>query len=427
MTRGPVVIGLLDHMGYGNLGDAAIQDVVIANIRKRIPDARLVAFSFVPDDTAPRHGIPCHPIRWWYPRAGDGLGSVVTPDPGSRLKRALKRHRRLYAALKSVVDLAREAAFLLRSYRAVRGLDVLIISGGGQLGDLWRGPWSHPYTIFKFALLAKLAGRKLYFLNVGAGPLRHPLSRFFTRWALRLADYRSFRDDASRQLVCRLGVNGENDVYPDPVYALDVRQHRARPSSVATRPVVGVNPIGFGDPRVWPRQNARAYQQYLDTLGQFSRWLLERGYGLRVFTNELSVDRYAIADLRTRLAAHVEPEALAQIFRTPSESVHDVLGEMTELDFVVTSKFHGIVFAHLLGKPVIALSYHPKMDSAMTAFGQQRFCADIEQIDLDWLVGAFEALVAESSSITSRCGTAVEACAARLSGQFDRLFVAATR
>src|SRR3990172_9989934 len=61
--RAPKTIGLLDHMGYGNLGDAAIQESVIANIKKRMPNVQLVGFSSVPDDTVTRHGIPCHSIR----------------------------------------------------------------------------------------------------------------------------------------------------------------------------------------------------------------------------------------------------------------------------------------------------------------------------------------------------------------------------
>ena len=415
-------IGLLDHMGYGNLGDAAIQDAVIASIRTRLPDARLVGFSFVPDDTTRRHGIPCHPIRWWYPTLGEPAGAGKARSRRSGLKHALKRRRRLYTGLKAVADLLREARFWIRSYRALRRLDVLVISGGGQLGELWRGPWSHPYAIFKFSLLAKLARRKLYFLNVGAGPLHHPLSRFFARWAVRLADYRSFRDDDSRELVRRLGVKGAIHVYPDPVYALDVRPHRRRRPASPAAPVVGLNPIGFGDPRVWARRDARAYHAYLDTLDQFSAWLLEHGYDLRVFSNELSVDRYAIDDLQVRLAARLEPEAIARMFRTPSGSVHDVLAEMSGFDFVVTSKFHGIVFAHLLGKPVIGVSYHPKMDAAMRAFGQQRFCGDIEHVDAAWLVDAFQALVKDGASIRSECGVGVAACAARLTRQFDELF-----
>ena len=96
---------------------------------------------------------------------------------------------------------------------------------------------------------------------------------------------------------------------------------------------------------------------------------------------------------------------------------------MSECDFIVTSKFHGIVFSHLLRKPVISLSYHRKMDFAMRALGQGRFCADIERFEVDWLIKTFRLLVNESDRIRSGCEAAVEAYAARLSQQFDGLFL----
>jgi hypothetical protein len=94
-------IGLLDHMGYGNLGDAAIQDSVIANIRRRMPEVRLVGFSLVPDDTMKRHGIPCHPIVWSYPRHT----AAEQEDSGS-----VKLKARLKAALMSERSTSRAAA-----------------------------------------------------------------------------------------------------------------------------------------------------------------------------------------------------------------------------------------------------------------------------------------------------------------------------
>ena len=427
----PRSIGLLDHMGYGNLGDAAIQDAVIANIKKRLPNARIIGFSFIPDDTLKRHNIPCYPIRWWYPtlaatEENHGAGRISF---GSRLKSALKSTPLVYSWAKPVSDLMHEAVFLVRSYRVLRSLDVLIISGGGQLCELWRGPWSHPYTIFKFSLLTKLARRQLYILNVGAGPLKHPLSKFFARSAVRLADYRSFRDRDSQELVRSIGVKSKTHVYPDLAYALEIgdRSNAADRSNAklhgASKPTVGLNPIGFCDPRIWPRKEDSLYQEYLGKLTQFSAWLIEHGYTLRVFSTEMSVDRQAIGDLETRLRSRLSPAALeGQFFWNPSESVTDVLREMSELDFIVTSKFHGIIFSHLLGKPVISLSYHRKMDVAMRAVGQSRFSADIEHFDVDSLIQAFRSLVDESRRIQSGSAAAVEANAARLSEQFDGLF-----
>jgi hypothetical protein len=67
-------------------------------------------------------------------------------------------------------NLVRELVRLGRSFKVLRSLDSLIIAGGGQLCELWRGPWSHPYNVFKFSVLTKLANRKLLFLKVGAQP-----------------------------------------------------------------------------------------------------------------------------------------------------------------------------------------------------------------------------------------------------------------
>lgn len=41
-------IGLLGPYGYGNLGDAAIQEAMIQNIRQRFPHAQIVGFSLNP-------------------------------------------------------------------------------------------------------------------------------------------------------------------------------------------------------------------------------------------------------------------------------------------------------------------------------------------------------------------------------------------
>lgn len=420
----PMVIGLLDHMGYGNLGDAAVQESVIANIRKRLPNTQFVGFSLIPGDTTKRHGIPAYPILRWYPRLEPaGTQATDRETVKSTLKSVLKRAPRLYALAKLPLEAVREVVFWARSYRALRTLDLLIISGGGQLGELWRGPWSHPYTILKFSLLAKLARRKLYFLNVGAGPLRHPLSRVFVRWAVGCADYLSFRDDDSADLIRSLGVKSKIHVYPDPAYALDVGNHARSVPRNSSTPVVGLNPIGFCDSRIWPRKNDLAYHEYLRKITQFSVWLLMQGYDLRVFTTDPSVDGLAIDDLRAQLSLRLTPEMLNRAFGPPAWGVDDVLQVMSACDFIVTPKFHGIIFSQLLGKPVIALSYHRKMDVAMREVDQGRFCADIERFDSDWLTAAFLALTDESSGIRMAQETAVGARVATLTRQFDNLFL----
>ena len=410
-------IGLLDHMGYGNLGDAATQDAVITNINLRLPGVQIIAFSLVPQDTTKRHGIPCHPIRRWVQTPEEKTHEVRDAvNLGSRLKTVLKRSRALYASAKPFSEFAHEALFWIRSYRILSTIDLVIISGGGQLDDLWP---SQPYTLFVFALLTRLAGKKLYLLNVGVGNLTRTLDKIFAKWVVWLAHYRSVRDLDSQQRLTQFGVGAHTHVYPDLVYSLEVEELREQ-KRILSKPTVGLNPAGFCDPRIWPRKNERIYRHYIEKLFNFSVWLLDRGYDVRLFSTDFGVDKYALADLKARLCSRLTP---TEIFRAPSEGVRDVLNEMAECDFIVTSKFHGIVFSHLLGKPVISLNYHRKMDTLMEDAGQAAFCADIEQFDAAWLKETFSSLVDQSSGIKRQYATAVRINANKLSQQFDDLFM----
>ena len=163
-------------------------------------------------------------------------------------------------------NLARELAHLGRSFKVLRSLDTLIIAGGGQLCELWRGPWSHPYNVFKFSVLTKLANRKLLFLNVGAGPLNSFLGRAFVKCSVYLADYVSFRDVESQTLVHRPGGERQTHVFPDSAYALDISEYEIGNA------VSGVQTAGWAQPHRILRPSYLAEKRcvYLFTLSRQS-------------------------------------------------------------------------------------------------------------------------------------------------------------
>lgn len=191
--------------------------------------------------------------------------------------------------------------------------------------------------------------------------------------------------------------------------------------------------MSYCDPRIWPRKDQRVYEAYLQKLTHFSLWLLHQGYQLRIFTTSAGVDKNAVADLEERLRRPPAEGATAEKGQWPPgtvqtilcPSVSEMLQEMSGWDFVITSRYHGVIFSHLLAKPVIALSYQGKSDVAMEPLGLEAFTADIENFDASWLIETFRRLVAESESIRSREAQAVTARTKALRGQFDRLFAPA--
>ncbi len=456
-------ISLFDHMGFGNMGDAAVLESFIANIKKRLPDARLTAFSQSPHDTKERHDLPCYPIRWCYPGWKD---SPVPPagglSPRPRLKSRLKRISVFYALAKPVHDCFQGLAHLVRSYKIVRSLDLLIIAGGGQLCDLYG---DIPYNVFKFCVLAKLAKTPVCIVGVGADLLRRPVNKLFARWSVGSARYVSFRSVESQALVRSLGVKRETHVCPDPAYGLDPRDYlTAKPSAVpapikaisvfrdlgidleaglprdsggvrngsthsigksseASTRRVGLNPISFCDPRRWPRKDAAVYQRYLGELAAFSSWLLAQNYHLEIFASDI-MDVYAMEDLRQKLLAGLSSAAASRVSFRLALTLRELLLQMSTFDFVVTSKFHGVIFSHLLGKPVIALSYLPKTDHLMRAVGHDRYCRDVEHIDAAWLIERFERMVRESNQLRLLFRDTSAAYYNTVQAEFDRLFAA---
>jgi polysaccharide pyruvyl transferase WcaK-like protein len=426
-------IGLLNHMGGGNLGDDATQDAVIENIKSRWPNAEIFGFSMNPDDTQTRHGIRSYPIRreTWYSRYKPVDDSMTIK---TKVKAALREHRlltRLLKAIHTVViriprALSYELLFLAYSFRIIRSFDLLIISGGGQLLDSWGGPWKFPYTVFKWTVLAKLSRTKCYFLNVGAGPLSHPLGKWFVKNALRLADYVSFRDDNSRALVQKIGFTGKSQVSADCVYALDLSAHSTR-NVARQEPIVGLSPMAYCDPRVYWQKDQPIYERFIHNVGSFGSWLGQNHYRLALFSTDIWFDSQTIEDVKAALGNANGDLQSRLVKHERITGIDGLLSQMNSMDYVVTCRFHGVVFAHLLNKPVLALSHHPKVSALMNDLGLARYCVDIRNCDVNMLKETFLSLVGNSDEIRSRMADRLACYRRSLSIQFDQLFPQGTR
>lgn len=425
-------IGLLDHFGGGNLGDDATIDAVMHSIKGRWPEALIFGFSMNPKDTQTRHGIPSYPIRQhtWdeYAPTSKLIDRKVTLK--ERLKLAVDKRlalRNIVRAINTVgvripSALFNELIFLAASFRIIRSFDLLVISGGGQLTEAWGGPWSFPFTILKWVVLAKLSRVKCYFINVGAGPLHHPLSRYFVKHSLFFADYVSFRDDKSRDLAEEIGFTGSAQVVADCVYSLDISRLRPRPPTGGLgEPIVGISPMAYCDPRVYWEKDKAVYQSFIRTLAQFGSCLSQYHYRLALFSTDIWLDSRTIEELTMALKNDIANAG--RVTQTPITGTKDLLLLMSSMDYIVTCRFHGVVFAHMLNIPVLAISHHPKVATLMNDLGLSEYCVDIRACDASVLSERFQRLVMNREEIKSRMARRLEVYKQALSVQFDKLFV----
>jgi polysaccharide pyruvyl transferase WcaK-like protein len=286
-----------------------------------------------------------------------------------------------------------ETVFLCRSFAALRRIDRLLIAGGGQLGDYFGGPWGYPFDLFRWCLIARLAGARVAFVSVGAEPIRSGTSKRLLRWALALADYRSFRDESSRELIERIGASGPHTVCPDLVHALRLpppRGSRARDATLT----VGINPIPFFDARYWTEHDDAVYQDYVSTLAAFTSWLIERGHRVVFFPTQVHADPPVIRDIELAMKRTASLGWEERVDAPPVASFDGLATALSLVDVVVASRFHGIIFSFLLDRPVLGLSYYRKTEDLMADMGQSDYVLAIRGLELDTLIGRFVQLEA---------------------------------
>lgn len=401
-------IAVFAHCGNANLGDDALFAAVVQNVRMRLPEAEIIGFTFNPEDSCQRHGIPSYPIRRPAKtnppsappttvaqsepskNASGGLRSALKSIPG--LAPLVRGCRRLAGAVAAVPA---EAKFLIDSYRRLQGVELLLMAGSQQLSDHFGGPWGFPYTVFKFTLLSRLRGAKVALLSVGAGPLNSPISRFFARRVLSMVAYRSYRDAESSRYVMSLGVPGSHPVLPDLVYSLPlpVPKESAKPG----RTVVGINPLPFYDHRYWHIADAGRYAHYVKELATFADWLESSGHCVFFFATQMRSDVLTVDDVRNAMkASGSSPNVLAS---NKIEGLQDLVNEISRADMIVAHRYHGILFSLSMTKPVLGLIYHEKGRALMSQAGQGDYVLDAEALRADDMIERFKAMEADAAAI----------------------------
>jgi polysaccharide pyruvyl transferase WcaK-like protein len=398
--RPPGKIFLFGMFGVGNLGNEATLQAMLHNVRRFLPNAEVSCICAGPEAVAQDYSIPAYLIR------------ELPLSPLNSQKLRLLR--------KIVVAIPLELCRWLMVVRRLEGTDMLVMTGTGMLSDLGIHPLGLHYDILRWSVVAKLCRCKLMFVSVGAGPIRHPLSRFFVKAALGMANYRSFRDSFSRTYVEGLGISTRNKVYPDLAFSLpkDVAAHD-RPTD-SCRPVIGVGLITHDLRRDTSEKDEDLYRDYIINMSAFVGWLVAHKYIVRLLIGDVEYDSRARQDLKSSL----EPSGVMgpDLIDEPAQSAGELLSQLARTDIVVASRFHNVLLALMLNKPVIAISFHEKVDSLMRAVGMTRFCHDIEHVDVDALIEQLTFQEEHIESIKCDLDRKTEVYRAALDEQYDVIF-----
>lgn len=393
--KNPLRIGLICEAGMGNIGNDASFEAVLAYLKTRHPSAVL--------------DVLCSTVDVVHARYGIKATQMASYSKLRHVPRPLSIPLKMFC---KAVDPLRIASW-------VRGHDAVIVTGTGILdATLPIRPWGPPLVLFAASVASRLFGGKIAYMSVGAGTINAKFSRRLLYWAARLADYRSFRDAASRDAVQRWGVQTVRDgVYPDLAFALAVPSGGVSdPSAVC----VGVMEYhGSNDDR---RDADTIREAYLAEMKSFVLRLLGEGRNVRLVIGDANgSDDQVVSQILAHVRAEVPGLDDSRLVANPLVTYDDVLREISLAGSVVAIRYHNVVAALMLAKPTVAISYGTKTDSIMSDAGLPEFCVPVKGLTAGQLSRQLTMAESRTAEIRDALLARREANAKLVAEQFETL------
>ena len=391
-------VGVFGLLGSGNIGNDASMEAVLRYLRNRHPSAKIDAMCSGPETVTEEHGI-------------DAVQMFCFDRHNMRLKGPLASMLRLPSR---ILDVFRIAAW-------VRRHDIVIVPGAGVLeASLPLRPWNTPYGLFLLSASGKLFKTKVAFVSVGAGLIHKRAARWLSDWAARLAFYQSYRDTSSLEAMRRRGINAGASVYPDLAFSLPLPAgHRIETGDWST---IGVGVMAYGGSNDDRERTREIYASYVDSIKKIICWLIDNGRRVRLFigdtdgSDEATV-REILADIRA-----LRPELDdSWIVAEPVSTFSDIMEGLEPLGAMVATRFHNLVAAVMLSKPMIAVGYSSKHSSLMSDMGLAEFSFSIQSLDVSALTEQFLEMERRADQLGQSLSVRTAEKAALLERQFDEL------
>lgn len=329
-------IGISGSYGGMNLGDEAILEGILGEIRATIP-AEVTVFSRNPSDTLARHHVE----------------HSLSP-------RALTRRQMI---------------------PEIRKLDLLILGGGGILYD--RDAQEYLREVF----IANELEIPVMLYAISAGPLETQEARRAVQDALNSspAPVISVRDRLGYRLLEDVGVMSEIHLTADPAFLLE-----PEPLSLQTLEAEGVDlerpMVGFSVREPGPAAPDIRTEEYYALLANAADFMVQRYDAEIVFVPMEKTD----VQHSHAVVAHMQNAERAEILRR-TYSPRQILDLLGRFELAVGMRLHFLIFAALRGTPFAALPYASKvtglledLDMGSPPLGKIGIGELIARIDRSW-------------------------------------------
>lgn len=329
-------IGISGSYGGMNLGDEAILEGILSQLRATIP-ADITVFSRNPEDTLARHKVE-----------------------------------------RSVSTRARTRREMIPE---IERLDLLVLGGGGILYD------RDTEEYLREVLIANELNVPVILYAISAGPLATEAARRAVRSALNVSPppVITVRDRLGYRLLEDVGVTPEIHLTADPALLLDPEE-LSREALEAEGVEFDRHLVGFSVREPGPAAPDIDPEEYYALLANAADFVVKRYDANVLFVPMEKTD----VQHSHAVVAHMQKAERAEILRR-RYSPRQILDLMGHLEFAVGMRLHFLIFAALRGTPFTSLPYASKvtglledLDMPTPPLGSIGIGQLIARIDASW-------------------------------------------
>ena len=224
---------------------------------------------------------------------------------------------------------------MLKFFKPIKETDILISGGGSLLQDVTSFKSLLYYLIVIFTAL--FLGKKVEIFAQGIGPIKSFWGRILTKMALKLASKITVRDTKSQELLNSWNIQSE--LVQDPIFSIEICPKNQKG-------IVGIQLRNFE--------------------GVDSKFLEKLANEVKTNFSDKKIEILSLQDsidlkVCERFKEILEQKGLNSVVYN-NLSINEVLEKISDLEYLISMRFHANVVGIKAGVKTLAICYDPKVE-----------------------------------------------------------------
>lgn len=305
----------------------------------------------------------------------------------------------------------------IKTYQSFKDMDLMVVKGGGFLHTYKRitDIYYLYYSLFNIMLAHRL-GKKVIIMPNSFGPFLGKFEKYIVKKVLNKCDLIYAREDISRRYLHDL-LGREVFLSPDLGFYISPNENEDNLGDIKLpkseiKVAITMRPYRFPE----YSDGEHRYEKYINEMFLACKELIKNGYHPVFVAHTLGPsahenDRIALNEVIEKLKEAGVSSANYTFADDPGMNCFGLTNLYSQVDYIIGTRFHSVIFAMTSLTPAIAISYSGhKTTGIMQDMGLEEYVVKIGEMDSKVLIEKFNKLVLNEQDVKEKIHNYIQKC-----------------